>query len=135
MTNHYAPILGAYDVQLLDFSFSPDRIIPSVDFSTGETLTQLLRSQFKDSLTVMTYVCDEHDGRQAARQRKFQTWTEKFMPDFNHQPIKMEIETEAGMINRFVGLLTHPDFPYEGALTHHLIAQLGTIVDEKNTPG
>lgn len=134
VTNHYAPILGAYDIHLIDFSFFPERDTTGVDPRTGETICKLLESQFKDNCCVITFVCDENDGRQKMRQRKFQSWCDRFMPEYELQPINITLETEGGLHYRCAGVLTHPDFPHDQELHDHLISQVAGIVADKNVP-
>jgi len=132
VTNHYAPILGAYDIRLVDFDFYPERDAKSADAATGHTICKLIKSQFKDNKHILTYVCDENDGRQKLRQFKFQKWCERYLPDFGLQPINIILETEEGLHYRYAGILTHPDFPYAEEIEHYLINRVKGIVEEKS---
>lgn len=131
VTNLYAPILGAYDIKLIDFSFFPDEESPPADYITGNIVCDLIRENFRDNKYVMTYVCDESDGRQKLRQYKFQKWCERYLDDFTFQPINLKIDTDSDPIFRYVGILTHPEFSHEDALEYHLIRNIPGIVADK----
>lgn len=132
VTNYYAPFLGAYDIRLVDFSFYPERDTKEADAATGQTICELIKSQFTDNNYVLTYVCDENDGRQRLRQFKFQKWCERYLPDYGLQAINITLETEEGRYYRYAGILMHPEFPHGEEIEHYLINRVEGIVAEKS---
>lgn len=123
-----------YDIHLVDFSIAADRDSPPADYKTGKIVCDLIKDGFKSNKDILTYVCDETDGRQRQRQFRFQQWCDRHLPDYTLQPINITLETDQGLFNRYAGLLTHPEFPHDEELQHYLIRNVAGIVAEKSNP-
>lgn len=51
---------------------------PARDRQVKETVIAILEEFFKNDLVSLVYICDTHDGRQAVRERLFESWYHQY---------------------------------------------------------
>jgi hypothetical protein len=138
-TPFLSPLLGIYDVQVLEFEFYP--YLPDgveqqkgMDERIPITITHLLREAFSSPLIVVVYMCDAADGKHHGRHKLFKSWHITYMStEIDRIPIEFNILSEKGeILDKAYGctLLRH-DFPHMDVLQKELISEAVGIISEK----
>lgn len=86
------------DSEILEFQFVPvDKgIKPVHDLRIVETLVTSMKDVLKSRKNVILYICDNKDGKQAARSKLFGNWYERYSWE---------------KVEKYDGKLEHPDAP------------------------
>ena len=131
------PMLGIYDIQVLEFEFFPF-LLDGVeqgepDERIAPTIIAALRRVFITSEVVVFFLCDATDRKHRGRQRLFRNWHAAYMgKDFTRLPVELTIETERGDIQQVFGcILFRADFPHGDVLQRELINKVAEIFGEK----
>lgn len=133
VTNEYAPVLGGYYIKLIEFGFFPLQKVAR-DPGIGPIIAGELRREMNDPNKVISYVCDEIDGKQQKRRILFNRWMDQYMDDFVFQEINPTITTDHGILKPYIGLIMRQDFEHEAALVYHVTQSAPGVIRNKNRP-
>ena len=114
VTHMLSPIVGVYDIQVLDFEFTTDGK-QKHDPRVGATIKELMRDAFSDNKRAILFLCDNSDNRAKVRHKLFKQWADD--PEFHRDNLEIEAEEQVLLGS----LLTHKSFPYRDVLEKDVI--------------
>jgi hypothetical protein len=101
--------------------------ISGTDKRIADTVVTIVGDFLNSKINAVVYVCDNSDGRESARARKFLSWY-RFYEHPSHKIIKVSGDLDAGGIKLYTALLVHKNNKLKNQLVQ---AYLEWIDDEK----
>ena len=82
---------------------------PAKDPQVKDTVIAILEEFFKNDLVSLVYICDTHDGRQAIRQRLFESWYHQYQCASHFEFVSKTLTVD--QINYYMSFLCRKDNP------------------------
>ena len=79
------------------------------DVDVMATITAVVEEFFKDTSAVLVYVCDYKDGREAARNRKFQSWFNLYEHKSSYTFLPEQIVVDSAF---YASMIIHNNHPH-----------------------
>ena len=70
-----------------------DKVI-GTDVNIGKTIAAIIKSFFRNKNNILTYICDINDKHQAARDRKFKIWFNRYAEINSFELFPAEIQVD-----------------------------------------
>lgn len=97
------------------------------DKRIADTVVTIVGDFLNSKINAVVYICDNSDGREAARSRKFLSWY-KYYEHPSHKIIKVSGDLDAGGITLFTALLVHQ----KNKLKKELVQAYLDLIDEED---
>lgn len=99
-----APHFFSFNLKLISNDGNPIR--KGTDKRIADTVITIVGDFLNSKINAVVYVCDNSDGKEAVRARKFLSWYQ-FYEHPSHKIIKVSGDFDAGGITLYTALLVH----------------------------